>query len=402
MANPWEHFTAEQLASATGCKVPDVRDTWPRIVEQLEHCGINDRATQIAAAGTIAIESASTFRPVIEAFWLDDAWRRANLSYYPWFGRGVLQLTHEQNYRTYGRKVDDLWKAGGAIDLIARPDDALDPDISAAVLAVYFRDHGGDNMARIPAAARVGNWREVRRLVQGGSAGLDRLEQIAAKLGAVTTNEPGPATVYRFPVQGYSGPVNEHWGVAGAIGGTDLFAPKGTPVVAVHDGTVVYRVENTAVGGNAVQISGTDGLQSYYAHGDRPPAVQMGQAVKAGDVLFGVGDTGNAAGKGHHLHFGMGKDIQTGSGVLSGTGTDFDAVGLLRTLLAQAPPAGFPDQPGDDLAILQNLVGNAFHEDGVVVKALADALANPDDKNLRVQADAVLRWLRENNPHKAA
>jgi hypothetical protein len=35
---------------------------WPKIVEQLDHCGINDRATQVAAIGTIAIETASTFR----------------------------------------------------------------------------------------------------------------------------------------------------------------------------------------------------------------------------------------------------------------------------------------------------------------------------------------------------
>lgn len=65
-ADPWKWFTAEQIAAATECPVDAVRDTWPRLVEQLDHCGINDRATQIAMAGTVAIETASNFRPVPE------------------------------------------------------------------------------------------------------------------------------------------------------------------------------------------------------------------------------------------------------------------------------------------------------------------------------------------------
>lgn len=347
--NPWEHFSAETIAVAAESPIAAVREHWPRLVEQMGHCTINDRPTQVAMIGTVAIETASSFRPVREAYYLGEAngaaeAYRKGLRYYPWYGRGFIQLTLVSNYQTYGQKVDKLWQAGGAVDLITRPDDALDPDISAAVAAVYFRDHGGDNQRRIPKAAAAGDWAEVRRLVQGGSAGLDRLQKITAKLNTA----PAPSTVsgdagYVFPVEGYSGAVPLHWGTF--PGASDLFAARGTPVRAIHSGTVVYREEFGALGGNAVQISGDDGLQSYYAHGDRAPQVSVGQRVKAGAYLFGVGDTGNAKAAGPHLHFGMGKEIMLGSGATGGAGSDFDAVGLLRRLLSSGSDQPKPADP---------------------------------------------------------
>ena len=391
--DPYEHWSADTIAAAAGCPVEAVRDHWPRLVEQLNHCGIADRDVQRAMIATVAIETASTFSPVREAFWLSEDWRRANLRYYPYYGRGFIQLTWESNYRTYGPKIAALWGAGGHepdFDLVGNPDNALNPDIAAAVAALYVRDHAG---GAIPVAARNGHWSEVRRLVQGGSAGLDRLVSIVALLEDRPVPLPDLAG-YVFPVDGYTGEINLHWGTF--AGGSDLFAPEGTPVRAIHAGTVVYRAEWGAIGGNAVQLSGDDGLQSYYAHGDRPPAVGMGQRVEAGAFLFGVGDSGNAAGRGHHLHFGMGRAILTGSGPTGGAGSDFDAVGFLRRLQAAAP------RPADELAQLQTLVGVLTAEDGVVVPALRDALANPDEANLRLQADAVLRFIRENRPRPAA
>lgn len=198
--DPWEHFTAEQIAAASGCPVAAVRENWPRLVEQMAHCGINDRATQVAMIGTVAIETASTFRPVREAYYLGEpepaeSWRRANLRYYPYYGRGYIQLTWRENYAAYGPKIAQLWGAGGwepDFDLVGNPDRALEPDISAAVSALYFRDHGGTGSKLIPKAANRGDWREVRRLVQGADAGLDRLVAIAGKLQAVQPPPPPP------------------------------------------------------------------------------------------------------------------------------------------------------------------------------------------------------------------
>lgn len=171
MADPWQWWAAEQIAAATGCPQANVETNWPLILTALDARGISDRAVQIAAIGTVAIETASTFEPVREAFWLDDDWRREYLRYYPYYGRGYIQLTWAENYTAYGNDI--------GVDLHTEPDRALDPHIAAQVLAAYFAQHGG---GAIPRAARAGDWPKVRRLVQGGTAGLDRLVAIATTL----------------------------------------------------------------------------------------------------------------------------------------------------------------------------------------------------------------------------
>jgi len=46
--------------------------------------------------------------------------------YYPYIGRGYVQLTWEENYLRAGEKVEE--------DLVSFPDMALEPDIAAAVM----------------------------------------------------------------------------------------------------------------------------------------------------------------------------------------------------------------------------------------------------------------------------
>lgn len=90
--------------------------------------------------------------------------------------------------------------------------------------------------------------------------------------------------------------------------GTDIFAPRGTPVLAVFDGDA--RASSEGKGGNVVYLQGVGPFarRAFYAHLDsvEPPlgtgAVQF---VTAGDVLGYVGTTGNAEGKPPHLHFGV-------------------------------------------------------------------------------------------------
>lgn len=73
-------------------------------------------------------ETKQTLEPVREAYWLSEAWRKRNLRYYPWYGRGDVQLTWEANYR----KADAALGLNGA--LIANPDLAMDPEISARIM----------------------------------------------------------------------------------------------------------------------------------------------------------------------------------------------------------------------------------------------------------------------------
>ncbi|MGH9181462.1 MAG: M23 family metallopeptidase, partial [Acidimicrobiales bacterium] len=80
--------------------------------------------------------------------------------------------------------------------------------------------------------------------------------------------------------------------------GIDIFAPRGTPVVAPVSG-VLTRFPNP-MGGLAVQLQGSDGVRYYGAHLDRYGAVGR---VAAGTVIGYVGNTGNARFTSPHLHF---------------------------------------------------------------------------------------------------
>lgn len=86
--------------------------------------------------------------------------------------------------------------------------------------------------------------------------------------------------------------------------GIDIFAPKGTPVVAPTAG-VITRVANGGLGGKTVWMRDLRRGHSYYfAHLDSQ-WVKSGMMVKQGDVLGTVGNTGNAATTPAHLHFGV-------------------------------------------------------------------------------------------------
>jgi peptidoglycan LD-endopeptidase LytH len=91
--------------------------------------------------------------------------------------------------------------------------------------------------------------------------------------------------------------------------GVDIFAPKGTPVVAPTDG-YVSRVGVNPLGGKVVWMKDLKRGHSYYfAHLDSQ-MVKPGMQVNQGHVLGLVGNTGNAKRTPAHLHFGI---YQTGS-----------------------------------------------------------------------------------------
>jgi len=85
--------------------------------------------------------------------------------------------------------------------------------------------------------------------------------------------------------------------------GLDIFAPRGTPVLAAADG-VVRSTRPNRLGGNVVWLSDDLGRSHYYAHLDRQ-AVDRGDRVRAGDTIGFVGNTGNARTTPPHLHFGL-------------------------------------------------------------------------------------------------
>jgi hypothetical protein len=81
--------------------------------------------------------------------------------------------------------------------------------------------------------------------------------------------------------------------------GIDIFARRGTPVVAAATG-VVNRVNVTDIGGKVVWVRDVLGNSLYYAHLDSQ-AVSSGMRVNVGDTLGFVGNTGNARTTPPHL-----------------------------------------------------------------------------------------------------
>ncbi|TKD62563.1 M23 family metallopeptidase [Flavobacterium sp. ASW18X] len=115
---------------------------------------------------------------------------------------------------------------------------------------------------------------------------------------------------YYFPVSGKdNSAVQSFWGAPRAGGarqheGIDIFAARGTPVVAATDGRVV-STRNQGLGGKQVWLAdGLFGNRLYYAHLDSIIA-SAGQKVTIGDTLGLVGNTGNAKTTAPHLHFGI-------------------------------------------------------------------------------------------------
>jgi len=87
--------------------------------------------------------------------------------------------------------------------------------------------------------------------------------------------------------------------------GVDIFAPRGTPVLAATEG-LVASVRDGGLGGRQVWVLGPGGERHYYAHlDDWVFALRQGDVVRAGDPLGVVGDTGNARGTPPHLHYGV-------------------------------------------------------------------------------------------------
>lgn len=112
-----------------------------------------------------------------------------------------------------------------------------------------------------------------------------------------------------FPVSGKKSHVGSFWGDQRDGGrrkheGIDIFAKKGTPVVAICDGVIASR-DNGGIGGKTISLESEDyPWSAYYAHLDKQ-YVREGQYVKKGQVLGTVGNTGNARYTPSHLHFGI-------------------------------------------------------------------------------------------------
>jgi murein DD-endopeptidase MepM/ murein hydrolase activator NlpD len=82
--------------------------------------------------------------------------------------------------------------------------------------------------------------------------------------------------------------------------GIDLGGPANTPILAAHEGVVIYAGRDFRGYGNMVMIEYSPEWATLYGHLNEVFA-REGQAVKPGEPIGGMGKTGKASGV--HLHF---------------------------------------------------------------------------------------------------
>ncbi len=85
--------------------------------------------------------------------------------------------------------------------------------------------------------------------------------------------------------------------------GVDYAAPRGTPVSAAGDGTVVFAGRRGGYG-NLIELRHMNGYTTYYGHLSRiGKGIRRGEKVTQGEVIGYVGSTGLSTGP--HLHYEM-------------------------------------------------------------------------------------------------
>ena len=130
------------------------------------------------------------------------------------------------------------------------------------------------------------------------AAVLARLQASSGGGGGVAGPVRQGSGTFIWPVNGpISSPFGPRWGRLHA--GIDIPAPAGTGIRAAAGGRAVIAGW-TGGYGNYTCIQHSGGLSTCYAH-QASIGVSVGQSVSQGQVIGGVGNTGNSFG--NHLHF---------------------------------------------------------------------------------------------------
>jgi murein DD-endopeptidase MepM/ murein hydrolase activator NlpD len=190
-------------------------------------------------------------------------------------------------------------KLGVPVDRLAEANGIDDPDLLQEDMVLVLPGTGGG----VAAGYVVREGDTLSDIAEQMGATVDDLVAVNGiddpnflVVGTVLT-VPGS---WRCPVDGPVSFVNDFGAPRGdgfTHEGIDLFAARGTPVVAPVAG-VVERHPNRS-GGEAFALTGDDGVWYYGAHLDDYGAEGR---VTAGTVIGYVGDSGDAQGTAPHLH----------------------------------------------------------------------------------------------------
>jgi len=168
--------------------ISNIKTNLPGILSSLVEHRLSDKSMVLMALATVRAET-ECFKPIAEGlsrfntspsghpFDLYDSRKDLGNRGEPdgdrFKGRGYIQLTGRANYAKFGPMLSPK------VDLIATPDRACEQDIASSLLALFL----GDKEIAIKQALVAGDMAHARRLVNGGSHGLDQFTD-AFKRGA--------------------------------------------------------------------------------------------------------------------------------------------------------------------------------------------------------------------------
>jgi hypothetical protein len=211
------------IARAVNAPLGNVEQGWPPLLAALDWQGINTHATRVAMAATVSVETGvtedgknMTFLPVRE---IGGQFAR----YAPWYGRGFIQCTWQDNYAHYGPLLDPPQ------NLLANPDILLQLVPSAQMAALFFKEHN------IPALAAAGNWTGVRVAINGGTNGLAVFLQYVSALQAIPDVTAPPVTKIAISGALKTGPNHTCPGAVGPDHTKPVTPPVGTVVTFCPD-----------------------------------------------------------------------------------------------------------------------------------------------------------------------
>jgi hypothetical protein len=107
----------------------DKNATVEAIIQEAHRQNITSQAQIAYIIATVQHETAESFQPVKESYYLGEPAgknHRQTLHYYPYYGRGYVQLTWDYNYRKYSDVL--------GLDLVNDPDLVMRADISLFIL----------------------------------------------------------------------------------------------------------------------------------------------------------------------------------------------------------------------------------------------------------------------------
>lgn len=143
------------------------------ILDEWDRRSLTDRRFLAYMLATVKWETDHTMQPIKENG--SAAYLRSK-RYFPWVGRGYVQLTWKANYQKFRGRVLKQF----SVDLIAMPDNALRPDVAAFVMfegmitgefSVDKRDGKAAKLAKYFNATTT-DWINARRIINGTDEAL--------------------------------------------------------------------------------------------------------------------------------------------------------------------------------------------------------------------------------------